>query len=83
LIKTRFIFSLAVAFAILINPATALEGFLTCHAAGATVTRISGFDTRTAKMVSVMTLPDAMAHCHGNIGHETAGLAKAWGLIIS
>lgn len=50
----------------LINPAVALEGFSTCHAAGTTVTSISGFDTRAAKMTSEMTLPDAMEACHRN-----------------
>ena len=50
----------------LITPATALDGFSTCHAAGTTVTSISGFDTRAAKMTSEMTLPDAMEACHRN-----------------
>jgi len=50
----------------LITPAAALEGFSTCHAAGTTVTSISGFDTRAAKMISEMTLPDAMEACHRN-----------------
>jgi hypothetical protein len=52
--------------AFLITPATALEGFSTCHAAGTTVTSISGFDTRAAKMISEVTLPDAMDICHRN-----------------
>jgi len=56
----------ALAASLAINPATALQGFSTCHAAGTTVTSISDFDTRTAKMTSVMTLPDAMEACHRN-----------------
>jgi len=56
--------TLALVASLAINPATALEGLSTCHAAGTTVTSISGFDTRTAKMTSVMTLPDAMEACH-------------------
>jgi hypothetical protein len=45
------------------GPVNALQGFSTCHAAGTTAISISGFDTRNAKMVSVMTLPDAMEAC--------------------
>lgn len=50
----------------LIAPATALDGFSTCHAAGTTVTGISGFDTSAARMTSEMTLPDALEACHRN-----------------
>jgi hypothetical protein len=48
------------------GPVNALQGWSTCHAAGTTATSISGFDTRTAKMVSAMTLPDAMEACDRN-----------------
>jgi len=58
----------------LVTPATTLEGFSTCHAAGTTVTSISGFDTRAAKMTSEMTLPDAMEACHRNNGLNGAAL---------
>jgi hypothetical protein len=56
--------TLALVASLAINPATALQGWSDCHGAGTTVTSISGFDTRTAKMVSEMTLPDAMELCH-------------------
>jgi hypothetical protein len=60
-------FLIAVTFsASLITPAAALDGFSTCHAAGTTVTSISGFDTRAAKMISEMMLADAMKACHRN-----------------
>jgi hypothetical protein len=59
--KQLFILELLLAS---INPATALQGLSTCHAAGTTVTSISGFDTRNAKMTSVMTLPDALEVCY-------------------
>jgi hypothetical protein len=65
-VRTRFLFSVFVALLIPIGPAIALEGFSTCHAAGTTVTSISGFDTSTAKMVSVVTLPDAIEACQRN-----------------
>jgi hypothetical protein len=67
--------TLALVSALASNPAIALEGFSTCHAAGTTVTSISGFDTRAAKMTSVMTLPDAMEACHRNNDLNGAALA--------
>ncbi len=68
IVKRRAYISTAIALGVSleVTPATALEGFSTCHAAGTTVTSISGFDTRTAKMTSMMTLPDAMEACHRN-----------------
>jgi hypothetical protein len=55
------------AMAMLATPSVhALEGFSTCHAAGTTATSVSGIDTRTAKMVSVMTHADAVEACHRN-----------------
>jgi hypothetical protein len=59
-----FVIGLALAASLTINPATALQGWTDCHGAGTTVTSISGFDTRRAKMVSEMTLPDATQLCH-------------------
>ena len=63
--KVVFI-AITVAALIPIGAARALEGFSTCHAAGTTVTSISGFDTRNAKMTSVVTLPDALEACQRN-----------------
>jgi hypothetical protein len=62
--------------AFLFTPAAALEGFSTCHAAGTTVTSISGFDTGAAKMISEMTLPDAMDACHRNSDLSGAALME-------
>ena len=61
--------------ALLITPAAALDGFSTCHAAGTTVTSISGFDTSAARMTSEMTLPDAMEACHRNNGLNGVALS--------
>ena len=57
---------IALGASLCVNPAYALEGFSTCHAAGTTVTSISGFDTTSAQMTSVMTTRDALEACHRN-----------------
>jgi hypothetical protein len=64
------------ALAMVAIPAHALQGLTTCHAAGTTATSISGFDTRTAKMTSAYTRPDAMEYCNREIT-EQHGLGVA------
>jgi hypothetical protein len=58
------------ALAMVAIPAHALQGLTTCHAAGTTATSISGFDTRTAKMTSAYTRPDAMEYCNREITEQ-------------
>ena len=77
--RTSVVIALGVS---LITRAAALEGFSTCHAAGTTVTSISGFDTRAAKMTSEMTLPDAMEACHRNKELNGAALAACAGRLM-
>jgi hypothetical protein len=59
-----------------VTAAHAMQGWTTCHAAGTTVTSISGRDTNTAKMISIMTLPDAIEACQRNEDLKGAALRK-------
>jgi hypothetical protein len=58
------------------TPAMAMQGFSTCHAPQTTVTSISGFDTRTAKMTDKVTRPDAMEYCHREPDASESGDAR-------
>jgi hypothetical protein len=46
--------------------ARALQGYSTCHASGTTALDISGLDTTDARMVSAVTMPDAIEGCQRN-----------------
>ncbi len=52
------------AAAVQASPAMAMQGFSTCDSINTTVTSISGFDTRTAKMVAGHTRSDMLEFCH-------------------
>ena len=65
---------IAASLTLVANPALALKGFSTCHAAGTTVTSISGFDTPAARMTSVTTFHDALEACHRDQGLKGAAL---------
>jgi hypothetical protein len=50
------------------NAARSLEYAATCRGPTATITAIEGLDTPRARAVAEYTLPDAIAHCHYELG---------------
>ena len=58
----------AVLVILLSHPAVGLEYPSTCRGSTATITSIEGLDTPHARVVAQYTLPDAISHCHYQLG---------------
>ena len=64
----QFALFLVIAQISAINLAFPLEYAATCRGPTATITFIEGLDTARARAVAQYTLPDAVSHCHYELG---------------
>lgn len=59
------------------NAALGLEYAATCRGPTATITNIEGLDTSRARAVAEYTLPDAISHCHYELGRASGKLGPS------